>query len=224
MRGQYVVAEYEVLLDLGILRKYRARLHISGDRARFDWGPPEMPLDSGDNRELRVQVAPPDSIGNYTFTDTRRALVYSTVASWEGAARMLREPLPTIQWKISERQREIGSYRCLYAEGFFRGRRYRVWFAPDIPVRFGPWKLYGLPGLVVSASEENNAVVFRLEGLSPGEAFPDTDISILEPMDLAAYRNFLKERSSRLLRRIQARMPRGAQFRLTDQQHLEIFQ
>lgn len=222
--GQYVVAEYGVLLDVGMLRKYQARLHISADRARFDWGPPEMPLDSRDNRELRVQVAPPDSIGNYTYTDFGKGLVYSTVASWEGAARILREPLPTIQWKITEKQQEIGPYRCRYAEGFFRGRKYGAWFAPDIPVRFGPWKLYGLPGLVVSASEENNAVVFRLEGLTPGDSFPETDVSDMELMDLAAYRNYLNERSSRLLRRIQARMPRGAQFRLTDQQHLEIFQ
>jgi len=224
LQCQYVVADYEVLLDLGILRKFQARLYISGDRARFDWGSPEMPLESRDSRELRVQVAPPDTIGTYNYTDSRGALMYSTVASLEGATRILKEPLPAIHWKITEKQREIGAYRCLYAEGFFRGRKYGVWFTPDIPVHFGPWKLYGLPGLVVSASDENHAVTFRLHGLTPGDSFPETDFSDLEPIDLAAYRNFLKDRSNRLLRRIQARMPRGAQFRLTDQQHLEIFQ
>ncbi len=222
--GQYVVAEYEVLLDLGMLRKYQARLHISGDRARFDWGSPETPMESGENRELRVQVGPPDSIGKYNYTDARTAMLYSTLTSLEGVTRVLKEPLPAIPWKIMEKHRKIGVYQCLYAEGYFRGRKYGVWFAPDVPVSFGPWKLYGLPGLVVSASEEKNAVVFTLQGLRPGESFPDTELKDLEPMDLAAYREFLKERSNRLLRRIQARMPRGAEFRLTDQQHLEILE
>ncbi|HET8574074.1 MAG TPA: GLPGLI family protein [Edaphocola sp.] len=54
-------------------------------------------------------------------------------------------------WKIKEKYRTISGYKCQQAIGRFRGREYRVWFTKDIPLPYGPWKLYGLPGLIIKA-------------------------------------------------------------------------
>lgn len=44
----------------------------------------------------------------------------------------------------------------LLAETSFRGRRYKVWFTPDIPSSRGPWKFYGLSGLIMAAEDEDH--------------------------------------------------------------------
>ena len=33
----------------------------------------------------------------------------------------------------------------------FRGRDWKVWFSEEIPLPLGPWKLGGLPGLILAA-------------------------------------------------------------------------
>jgi len=63
---------------------------------------------------------------------------------------------PKIEWKIGKEKKEILGYNCVKAEGFFRGRLYTVWFAPDIALGYGPWKLNGLPGLILEAVDNNN--------------------------------------------------------------------
>jgi len=35
-----------------------------------------------------------------------------------------------------------------------------VWFTSEIPVSIGPWKLYGLPGLILEATSENKKYTY----------------------------------------------------------------
>jgi GLPGLI family protein len=50
--------------------------------------------------------------------------------------------LPKFSWKITKQKKKIGSLIvfCKY----FRGRKYYAWYAPEIAVYSGPWKLNGL--------------------------------------------------------------------------------
>ena len=57
------------------------------------------------------------------------------------------------QWKITEETKKIGGYSCTKATTSFRGRDWIAWFAPEIPLPYGPWKLYGLPGLIMEAQD-----------------------------------------------------------------------
>ncbi len=61
------------------------------------------------------------------------------------------EPYPQQQWTMESRFQTILGYDCQRATCHWRGRDYVVWFAPEIPVRMGPWKLGGLPGLILKA-------------------------------------------------------------------------
>ncbi|MBC2839703.1 GLPGLI family protein [Robiginitalea sp. SC105] len=221
--GQQLAADYEVLLDLGMLQRFRAKLYVSEEQSRFDWGIPEEPLGPEKDREVRVQLQVPDSVGRFNFTDFREGFLYTPVFTLEGRIRVLREAITEIDWELTPQRTEIGPYRCRLARGRFRGRHYRVWYAPDIPARSGPWKLHGLPGLVVTAREEDNAVFFRLTALEAVADFPETPLVGFEPMDLEEYREHRQKRAVGLLRRIQTRMPRGTEIRITEQKHLEIF-
>jgi len=56
-------------------------------------------------------------------------------------------------WSITDSVREINGLQCIKAVASFRGREWIAWFSPDIPLNEGPWKLWGLPGLIVMAHD-----------------------------------------------------------------------
>ena len=68
-------------------------------------------------------------------------------------------------WTMGDSTREVLGYTCQQATADFRGRRWTAWFATDIPVSNGPWKLGGLPGLILEAYDEGQQHVFTAVGL-----------------------------------------------------------
>jgi GLPGLI family protein len=73
--------------------------------------------------------------------------------------------LPAIDWKTNGDTATFGGLHCQKATCHFRGRDYTAWFCPDLPVRTGPWKLNGLPGVIVDARDTKNEVVFQFDGV-----------------------------------------------------------
>ena len=68
-------------------------------------------------------------------------------------------------WTMGDSMREVLGYTCQQATADFRGRRWTAWFATDIPISDGPWKLGGLPGLILEAYDEGQQHVFTTVGL-----------------------------------------------------------
>lgn len=63
------------------------------------------------------------------------------------------EPTPKIEWQLTVDTITLMGYLCHKAYTTFRGRNWTAWFTTDIPVGAGPWKLQGLPGLILKAEE-----------------------------------------------------------------------
>ena len=75
------------------------------------------------------------------------------------------EPLAEMQWTIVEDSTAtVLGYECIMAESDYHGRHWKAWFSPEIPMPFGPWKLHGLPGLILKA-EANGGFSFVATGL-----------------------------------------------------------
>jgi GLPGLI family protein len=68
-----------------------------------------------------------------------------------------------ISWELLNETKNINSFSCQKAIGNFRGRTYTVWFTNDIPVSLGPWKLNGLPGLILEATDSLNQFQYFAE-------------------------------------------------------------
>ena len=65
---------------------------------------------------------------------------------------LVEEEIPTMEWTIGEDSvQTILGYECHKATTKFRGREWNVWFTEEIPVSLGPWKLNGLPGIILQA-------------------------------------------------------------------------
>jgi len=80
--------------------------------------------------------------------------------------------MPAIDWKIGADTATFGGLRCQKATCHFGGRDYMVWFCPDLPVHTGPWKLNGLPGVIVDATDSKNEVVFQFNGVEKTVLLP----------------------------------------------------
>ncbi len=75
------------------------------------------------------------------------------------------EPTEMPVWQIQSETKEVMGYSCQLATCDFRGRQWYAWFSPDIPVNEGPWKLFGLPGLVLEAWDSKKHYAYRAVGL-----------------------------------------------------------
>lgn len=80
------------------------------------------------------------------------------------------EEMNVPEWEISDSTKNILGLECIKATTMFKGRTWEAWFTPEIPIQDGPWKLCGLPGLILDANDANNnykyeAVLIRNVGL-----------------------------------------------------------
>ena len=75
------------------------------------------------------------------------------------------EPDERPQWKILAENDSILSYLCGKAECRFKGRTWTAWFTTEIPVSEGPWKLCGLPGLILKAQDSQGHYTFICTGI-----------------------------------------------------------
>jgi GLPGLI family protein len=90
----------------------------------------------------------------------------------------LKEKTPKINWSIKDSTKNIGNYNVQKATATFRGRDYTAWFTPEIPVPFGPWKLHGLPGLILQAYDSSGSIYFSATNISLNS------INTMEPISL----------------------------------------
>ena len=75
------------------------------------------------------------------------------------------EPLTEMEWTmVEDSTANVLGYECILAESNYHGRHWKAWFAPEIPMSFGPWKLHGLPGLILKA-EADGGFSFMATGL-----------------------------------------------------------
>lgn len=72
------------------------------------------------------------------------------------------------QWNwetVADSTKNILGYECIMATTDYHGRKWTAWFTPEIPIQNGPWKLDGLPGLILEAEAEGGQYSFIATGL-----------------------------------------------------------
>lgn len=122
----------------------------------------ELFIDNGDNSvEITLDVADQEGICFY-LNRSQSQLVSRMFNVFTNEHILLKEPSPEIKWEITAEVRLIGRYESQKAVGSFRGREWEAWFTPEIPVGLGPWKLHGLPGLILEASDNEKKYHFEL--------------------------------------------------------------
>lgn len=76
------------------------------------------------------------------------------------------EHRPQWEWQLLPESDSIAGYACMTAKAVFRGREWKVWFAPELPFNAGPWKFLDLPGLLLRAEDSQGDYVWEFHQLS----------------------------------------------------------
>ena len=69
------------------------------------------------------------------------------------------------EWTLHPDTMTIHFYSCQKATCKFKGRDYTAWYTMEVPVSDGPWKLHGLPGLIIKAEDSRGHYSFTCTGL-----------------------------------------------------------
>ena len=139
----------------------------------------------------------PRKDGDYYVTVSRKdnKLTYYDKAGLD--SYLYEEELPEWNWEISDSTKTLLGYECIKATTDFHGRKWTAWVAPEIPLNAGPWKLAGLPGLILEATAEGGQYSFIADGIqqTSKEIIPIYLTNEYEKTDrisfLKAKRNFL---------------------------------
>lgn len=68
-------------------------------------------------------------------------------------------------WKLENIQKDILGYSCRKAIISFGGRDWEAWYTNDISLQDGPYKFYGLPGLILEIYSRDGDYNFTMKGL-----------------------------------------------------------
>ena len=72
-------------------------------------------------------------------------------------------------WQLMEGDTLVCEYPCKKAQTRFRGRTWTVCYTLDLPYSEGPWKLCGLPGLILHAIDHEGKFIFNCVGIEKGD-------------------------------------------------------
>ncbi len=141
------------------------------------------------NQQVKKQMDDPAFDGNLTITGSGRTIresyrarpdqqSFKRLYNLAGTQYLIDEPYPQVAWEITDETREIGGYHAQKATARFKGRDYTAWFTVDVPFQGGPWKLLGLPGLVLEAVDGSGHVLFQYAEF---ETLPKTEVTVGVP-------------------------------------------
>lgn len=86
----------------------------------------------------------------YRNLEEGKFTTYSTVF---GSHYLITENITIPDWTMYEDSTiTVLGMECKKATTNFRGRYWEVWYTEDIPISQGPWKLCGLPGMILKAN------------------------------------------------------------------------
>ena len=171
-------------------------------------------LDINDKEKALAQLATSNNRIFRYFIDEEGDIIYM---NWKNDSLVFREVLkqdpiivtepnlPKIDWKITSEAKKIGRFSCSKASATFRGRTYIAWFTTEIPIPTGPWKLHGLPGLILEAQDEKAEYKYTFQSIeiplkNEEELFkmPVTG----DKITIADYTNVLKQKEEEHVRKV----------------------
>lgn len=127
--------------------------------------------------------------GQMTVRDAIPPTIYET-----------REERKPISWTLSDDTVTVGGYLCKTATCLFHGRQWTVRYAEDIPTSAGPWKLCGLPGLILKAETDNGVHRFTITeiGRSTAPIYYETSAITMKTSEEKLIKNRIRTFGNRL--------------------------
>lgn len=225
-QSTYLKVDYDFYTNFSSTKLYDASLYIETNKLLFVYKINKQKVIKNDENDFHISFLGKDTLNNYVITDFKRDSLYSRVRWFDDKIYQLQEEKVEIQWTILDITKKIGNYDCQKAIGNFRGRKYIAWFTTSFPVSASPWKLQGLPGLVLKVSDSEGKIEFIFKSIEkidkekvlklPNEKF--------EKISIKQYANMQRNYRDEVKKRILSKMPRGINVKIgKNTGTLEIF-
>ena len=119
------------------------------------------------------------------------------------------DTLPALKWKLLNEFKKISQFDAQKATCIYGGRVIDAWFTPQIPVSNGPYRLQGLPGMILEATSRDGKINVAFHSLSYDTSYhaqilPLTKKFNYEPLDYKTYITKKKAIEKRLILESQA--------------------
>ncbi len=143
------------------LKNYEAKLTFSEQKSCFEYKLAVKDTATIESQDLNgnLKISIPEKKIQKIYFDFKSKKCYEVKYIKEEF--MVQDTLNLPKWNVLEEIKNINNHQCRKATTTFKGRNYEVWFTFDYPTKFGPWKLNGLPGLIISAQDKKNEVFFE---------------------------------------------------------------
>lgn len=166
MKDMFVLRAGNTTSQFFSLNTYRTDSLINTSDETFDIAANEF-FESLDKKKTSNEPEKGCVIGHewlYMYNTLGKLKLYSDYA---GAKNCYEDTLMAQDWDIStDSVKVILGHSCHYATAKFHGRQWKVWYTDDIPMSLGPWKLNGLPGLILQATADDGFVMFTATRIS----------------------------------------------------------
>jgi GLPGLI family protein len=165
------------------------------------------------------------------MTDFKKDSIKSQVSLFRSGQQktyIVEEKINKIKWDIINEYKTISDFKTQKAIGVFRGRNYIAWFTNEIPIKYGPWKLNGLPGLILSVSDDKNEVMFSANIINipfNNNSNTKSDFQFKNDFDkisLTEYVKFKKQQVDEVKKLFSSKLPRGAKMEMTNSKSNDI--
>jgi GLPGLI family protein len=112
-----------------------------------------------------ISISRNDKPGMITYKVTKqypdfKTLLFTKISSDNYKIEEDKKP----EWKILPDKQKIGEYNAQKATTKYGGREWTAWFSTDLPFQDGPYKFYGLPGLIVKIEDKTGSHSLTLVG------------------------------------------------------------
>lgn len=173
--------DYDTYIDLQCLEvgrkqsKYYSAFWATADSLSVEWSK-SHPYAGSSPQWFGEGGRFPDRWSEYQFSvifkSGNRLKVYAAMPhALEQYNCRYEESYPLQEWTIRTDTLTVCGHLCQKAVCSYRGRQWIAWFSAAVPVSDGPWKLGGLPGLILKAYDSDELYTFECIGLEQG-AFP----------------------------------------------------
>lgn len=197
--------------QLGAMPATTATLVFAGSRSLYYYGRKDTTSATRELKQLaenQYTLDISDQQGQCVYIDQARRTTISRLyeLSLKGNV-LLADTLLALPWVVLPKTRQLGTHSVQAATATFHGRTYEAWFAPDLPLPLGPWKLGGLPGLILEAHDIDHkfsfeAIAIDLPTRNTTPVAPPTDGKPLAGWP--AYCAFVKANQARYIKFLQA--------------------
>ena len=148
-------------------RPYQAWLHIQGDQSLFTIKPLHSNAAQNNMMTVDLQI---DSLFT-VYKDLESNSLLFEFMDLDQRSHFYADTLYPMNWVITDDKKYINGINCIKAVTVFKGREYIAWYDSSMQVPNGPWKLGGLPGLILEAYDKEQHWHFVMNLISKENGF-----------------------------------------------------